>query len=289
MIKLPWQRVHGVSVLRSCFLLEQARYISATAPLRPCYKLRNNSSLRRAKAQEWLRVYKGGLRDVLGEGVYVQMKQGVHFPGMRVKFCPTSYQTNTKQTVPLSLHLFSRTIVHWWLSRTSVFRNGSDFRRWGQNIPHVQVYFSPRRRRSCFSQTTLLPGLCVHRRRSISSVFTNKFLLTTASLYSRRFSGSEIISNGRFNTLNTWRHCVNNRNISVEEKRSLWSPQPCLQLVSTLQNVNLPNCWNLEPSSSVFFNGFSVVYQLFPSRIKLLSTTHKFRQTAKVILFLEET
>jgi hypothetical protein len=52
MIKLPRQRAHGVSVLRSCFLLEQARYISATAPLRPCYKLRNNSSLRRAKAQE---------------------------------------------------------------------------------------------------------------------------------------------------------------------------------------------------------------------------------------------
>lgn len=159
MIKLPRQRVHGVSVSRSCFLLEQARYISATAPLRPCYKLRNNSSLRRAKAQEWLRVYKGGLRDVLGEGVYVQMKQGVHFPGMRVKFCPTSYQTNTKQTVPLSLHLFSRTTVHWWLSRTSVSWNGSDFRIWGQNIHHVHVNFSPRRRQWCFSQTTLLPGL----------------------------------------------------------------------------------------------------------------------------------
>jgi hypothetical protein len=49
MIELPRQRVHGVSVLRSCFLLEQTRYISATAPLRPRYKLRNNSSLRRAK------------------------------------------------------------------------------------------------------------------------------------------------------------------------------------------------------------------------------------------------
>ena len=95
--------------------------------------------------------------------------------------------------------------------------------------------------------------LCVCRRRSISSVFTNKFLLTTASLYSRLFFGSEIISNGRFNALNTWRHCVNNRNTSVEEKRSLWSPQCCLQLVSTLQYVNLPNCWNLVLSSSFFF------------------------------------
>ena len=99
--------------------------------------------------------------------------------------------------------------------------------------------------------------LCVCRRRSISSVFTNKFLLTTASLYSRLFFGSEIISNGRFNALNTWRHCVNNRNTSVEEKRSLWSPQCCLQLVSTLQYVNLPNCWNLV-LSSCFFLFFTV-------------------------------
>jgi hypothetical protein len=38
MIKLPWQRVHGVSLLRSCFLLEQAR--SATAPP-PCDPVTN--------------------------------------------------------------------------------------------------------------------------------------------------------------------------------------------------------------------------------------------------------
>lgn len=32
---------------------------------------------------------------------------------------------------------------------------------------------------------------------------------------------------------------------------------------------------------SLFLHGFSVLYRLFPSRIKLFSTTHKFHQTAK--------
>lgn len=77
-------------------------------------------------------------------------------------------------------------------------------------------------------------------------------------LYSTRFSGSEIITNGRVKALNTWRHCVNNRNISVEQ-RSLGSLQSYLQLVSILQYVNLSKCWNLAPSSSVFSRFFCLV------------------------------
>jgi len=146
----------------------------------------------------------GGLRDVLGEGVYVQMKQGVHFPGMRLKFCPTSYQTNTKQMVPLSLHLFSRTIVHWWLSRTSVFSNGSHFRMWGQNIS-TSTWTSVLDTDNCVSRRQHCCRVSLSTPTSIYFIRVHEQVPTLNSfLYSTRFSGSEIITNERLNALNTW-------------------------------------------------------------------------------------
>ena len=129
-------------------------------------------------------------------------------------------------------------------------------------------------------------SLCVRRRRTISSVFTNKFLLSTAAYIPRGFFffGSEIITNERLDALNTWRQCVNNINISVEEQRSLWSLQSLFTAgfyPPVRKSTELLKPCTFQAQLFFFFHGRSVLYQLFPSRIKLFSTSHKFRETAK--------
>jgi hypothetical protein len=93
---------------------------------------------------------------------------------------------------------------------------------WSRNITRVHVNFSLRRRRSCFSQTTMLPGLNAYADVDLIQPCSRK------GSYSQQLYIFHAVfwfgnHNETLNALNTWRHCVNNRNISVEEQRSVWS------------------------------------------------------------------
>ena len=145
---------------------------------------------------------------------------------------------------------------------------------------------SPRQRelQSAMPPTVLLadniaPGsLRVRRRPSNSSVFTNMFQHSMAPYILRGFSSPEIITNEALIALNTWRHCINNRNISVDEQRPLWSLQSCLQLVSNLWYINIPNCWNISRTNTVlFYVLLSCIDYFHQESNKLFSTTYKFR------------
>jgi len=158
---------------------------------------------------------------------------------------------------------------------------------WGQNIPNVHVNFSARRRRLCFSQTTLLPGLFAYADVELfhpcsrTSSYSQQLLIFHVGFF---FFGSEIITNERLDALNTWRQCVNNINISVEEQRSLWSLQSLFTAgfyPPVRKSTELLKPCTFQAQLFFFFHGRSVLYQLFPSRIKLFSTSHKFRETAK--------